>query len=86
MFRSLLAHPQEALYNGTWYIVYVLCQLTAPGIKQPGHGVDHPVPSSVEAKARVELLYTFRPCLHGLLQGGFVIMLSLLNCKLCFIV
>jgi hypothetical protein len=24
MFRALVAHPQEALYNGTWYIAWVL--------------------------------------------------------------
>jgi hypothetical protein len=29
MFRALLAHPQEALRNGTWYIACVLCQLAA---------------------------------------------------------
>jgi hypothetical protein len=31
MFRALLAHPQEALHSGTWYMACVLCQLTAPG-------------------------------------------------------
>jgi hypothetical protein len=29
MFRALLAHPQEALQNGTWYIECTLCQLAA---------------------------------------------------------
>jgi hypothetical protein len=29
MFRALLAHPQEALQNGTWYIACVLCHLAA---------------------------------------------------------
>jgi hypothetical protein len=29
------------------------------GVKKPGHGVDHPLPSSTEVKERVELyLYT----------------------------
>jgi hypothetical protein len=40
-FRVLLAHPQEALHNGTWYIACVLCQLAAPGLKRnsnPGAG------------------------------------------------
>jgi hypothetical protein len=32
MFRTLLAHPQEALHNDTWYIACVLCQLAATGI------------------------------------------------------
>jgi hypothetical protein len=29
MFQALLAHPQEALHNGTCYIAYVLCRLAA---------------------------------------------------------
>jgi hypothetical protein len=33
MFRALLAHPQEALHSGTWYIACVLCQLAAPGLE-----------------------------------------------------
>jgi hypothetical protein len=33
MFRALLAHPRETLYNGTWYTACVLCQLAASGLK-----------------------------------------------------
>jgi hypothetical protein len=33
MFRALLAHLQEVLHNGTWYIACVLCQLAAPGLE-----------------------------------------------------
>jgi hypothetical protein len=33
MFRALLAHPQEVVHSGTWYIACVLCQLAAPGSK-----------------------------------------------------
>jgi hypothetical protein len=33
MFRALLAHPQEALQSGTWYIACVLCQLAASGLE-----------------------------------------------------
>jgi hypothetical protein len=33
MFRALVAHPQEALHKGTWYIACVLCQLAAPGLE-----------------------------------------------------
>jgi hypothetical protein len=33
MFRALLAHPQEALTNGIWYIACVLYQLVAPGFE-----------------------------------------------------
>jgi len=36
------------------------------GVKQPGHGADHPPPSSVEVKERVEL-YLYSPLrLHAL--------------------
>jgi len=38
--------PPILLYNG--YHVY-------PGLKRPGHGVDHPPPSSAEVKVRLEL-------------------------------
>ena len=31
-----------------------------PGVKRPGHGVDHPPPSSAEVKKRVEL-YLYSP-------------------------
>ena len=31
-----------------------------PGVKQPGHGVDHPPPSSAKVKERIEL-YIFSP-------------------------
>jgi hypothetical protein len=31
-----------------------------PGVKWPGHGVDHPPPSSAEVKERVEL-YLYSP-------------------------
>jgi hypothetical protein len=34
MFRALLAHPQEALQNGTWYIACMLCQLAATGLER----------------------------------------------------
>jgi hypothetical protein len=33
MFRALLAHPQQALHNGTWYTACVLCQLAVPGLE-----------------------------------------------------
>jgi hypothetical protein len=32
-FRALLAHLQEALHKGTWYIACVLCQFAAPAAK-----------------------------------------------------
>jgi len=36
------------------------------GVKQPGHGADHPSPSSVEVKERVEL-YLYSPLRLGAL-------------------
>jgi hypothetical protein len=35
MFRALLAHPQEVLHYGIWYIECVLCQLAAPILVHP---------------------------------------------------
>jgi hypothetical protein len=35
MFRALLARPQEARTNGTWYIACVLCQLAVPRFAAP---------------------------------------------------
>jgi len=34
---------------------YTIGTGSAPGVKQPGHGVNHPPPSSAEVKERVEL-------------------------------
>ena len=39
--------PPSVLYNGY--------RVSFPGIKRPGHGVNHPPPSSAEVKERVEL-------------------------------
>jgi hypothetical protein len=39
--------PPSPLYSGYG--------VSFPGVKQPGHGVDHPPPSSAEVKERVEL-------------------------------
>ena len=40
-------HPSSHLSNGY--------QVSFPGVKWPGRGVDHPPPSSAEIKERVEL-------------------------------
>jgi hypothetical protein len=37
------------------------CRVSFPGVKWPGHGDDHPPPSSVEVKGRAELCIYF-PC------------------------
>jgi len=37
-----------------------------PGVKQPGHGIDHPPPSRAEVKERVELYFYSLLGLHGL--------------------
>ena len=34
---------------------YTVGNVSFPGLKRPGRGVDHPSPSSVEVKERVEL-------------------------------
>jgi len=39
--------PTSLLYNG--------CQVSFPGVKRAGRGVDHPPPSSAEIKERVQL-------------------------------
>jgi len=36
-------------------LLYSEYRTSFPGVKQPGHGVDHPPPSSAEVKERVEL-------------------------------
>jgi hypothetical protein len=40
-------YPSSLLLNGY--------RVSFPGVKRPGHGVDHPHPSSAEVKERVEL-------------------------------
>jgi hypothetical protein len=49
--RHLPLGPPSLLYNGY--------RLSFLGVKRPGRGVNHPLPSSVEGKARVE------PYLHS---------------------
>jgi hypothetical protein len=44
--------PPSLLYNGY--------RVSFPGVKRPGHGVDHPTPSSARVKERVEL-YLYSP-------------------------
>ena len=39
--------PPSLLYNGYW--------LPFPGVKQPGHGINHPFPSSAKVKEGVKL-------------------------------
>jgi len=39
---------------------YTVVTGSFPGSKRPGHGVDHPPPSSAEVKERVEL-YLYSP-------------------------
>jgi hypothetical protein len=41
--------PPSLLYNGY--------QVSFPGVKQPGYGIDYPPPSSAEVKERVELYF-----------------------------
>jgi hypothetical protein len=53
--------PPSLLYDGCWSSFLE--------VKQPGHDIDHPPPSSTEDKERVELYLYPRLFLHGLLQG-----------------
>jgi hypothetical protein len=48
--------PGPHLYSG--YLVYF------PGVKRPGRGVNHPLPSSAEVKEKLEL------CLYSTLSRG----------------
>jgi hypothetical protein len=55
IFRTRPARPwgpPSLLYNGY--------QVSFPGVKRPGRGVDHPPPSRAEVKERVEL-YLYSP-------------------------
>jgi len=50
--------PPRLLYNGYW--------VTFPGVQRPGRGVDHPSPSRVEVKGRVDLCLYSPVGLRGL--------------------
>jgi hypothetical protein len=53
--------PPRLLYNGY--------RISFQRVKRPGHGVDHPFPSSTEVKETLEL-YLYSPLdLHGTLRG-----------------
>ena len=45
---------------GAYPVSYTMGAGSFPGVKRPGRGVDHPPPSSVEVKERVEL-YLYSP-------------------------
>ena len=59
-----------------------------PGVNRPGHGFDHPPPSSAEVKDRVEL-YLYSPIwLHGADRNNFtlliiiiIIIIIIINCN-----
>jgi len=55
---SLLSHYSDLLYNGY--------QVSFPGVKQLVLGLDHPPPSNVKVKERVELYLYSLLSLHGL--------------------
>jgi len=52
-FSTLALRPTQIPVNGN--------KVSLPGVKQLGHGVDHPPPSNVEVKER-EQLYPYSPC------------------------
>ena len=47
-------------YPGAHPAPYTMGTGSVPGVKRPGRGVDHPTPSSVEVKERIEL-YLYSP-------------------------
>jgi hypothetical protein len=51
---------------GAYPASYTMGTGSFPGVKRPGRGVDHPPPSSVEVKERVELYSTPLMGLRGL--------------------
>jgi hypothetical protein len=55
---SLLSHYSDLLYNGY--------QVSFPGVKQLELVLDHPSPSTVKFKERVELYLYSLLSLHGL--------------------
>jgi hypothetical protein len=46
--------------SGAHTASYTMGSGSLPGVKRPGRGVDHPLPSSAEVKERVEL-YIYSP-------------------------
>jgi hypothetical protein len=57
----LLSYVSPVLPWGPPSFQYIGYRVSFPGVKRPGHGVNHPFPSSAEVKVRVELsLYS--PC------------------------
>jgi len=56
--------PPSLLYNGYWVIL--------PGVKQLGHGINHPRPSSTKVKERVEL-YLYSPSVPSWQVIGWVL-------------
>ena len=54
---------------------YKMCTRSFPGVKRPGHGVDHPPLSSAEVEGTVEL-YIYSPLgLRGLFYGDLYLYL-----------
>ena len=60
--------PPSLLYNGYWVF---------PGVKRPGRGADHPLPSSAEVEGRVGL-YISPLGLRGLFKGDLYLNLFVL--------
>ena len=55
--------------------LYDAYRVSFPGVKRPGRGVDHPLPSSAEVKERVELYLHFPTGPSCLLQDELYIYL-----------
>jgi hypothetical protein len=62
----LIITPRKEKYNEIWLFnnTFII-----PEVKQPGHGINHPAPSSAEVKERAEL-YIYSPLgLRSMFQG-----------------
>jgi hypothetical protein len=57
------------LPKGLRSLLYNEHRVPVPGIKRPGHGVDHPPPSSDEVKERVLPLWAFMACSRANLKN-----------------
>jgi len=80
VLRTIFGHKEETTHpDRVWgppSLLYDRCCSSFPEVKQSGHDIDHPPPSSTEDKERVELYQYPHLGLHGLLQGELYLLPS----------